>query len=68
NLDALKQQVNNNTNAISQANQNLQNHIAADNPHTGYLHKRYGGVVQAAVHVNANLTSRDDVQAEAGTK
>ena len=68
NLDALKQQVNNNTNAISQANQNLQNHIAADNPHTGYLHKKYGGVVQAPVHVNANLTSRDDVQAEAGTK
>lgn len=68
NLDALKQQVNNNTNAISQANQNLQNHIAADDPHTGYLHKRYGGVVQAPVHVNANLTSRDDVQAEAGTR
>ena len=68
NLDALRQQVNNNTNAISQANQNLQNHIAADDPHTGYLHKRYGGVVQAPVHVNANLTSRDDVQAEAGTK
>ncbi|QVW55306.1 hypothetical protein pEaSNUABM29_00266 [Erwinia phage pEa_SNUABM_29] len=64
----LQTQVTNNTNAISQANQNLANHVAADNPHPNYLHKRYGGVVQAAVHVNASLTTRDDVQAEAGTK
>ncbi|EOR9476957.1 hypothetical protein FHC86_RS08125 [Escherichia coli] len=67
-INSLKTQVVNNTNAISQANQNLANHAAADNPHPNYLHKQYGGVVQAAVHVNNNLTSRDDVQAEAGTK
>lgn len=67
-INSLKTQVINNTNAISQANQNLANHAAADNPHPNYLHKQYGGVVQAAVHVNNSLTSRDDVQAEAGTK
>ncbi|HHS7556368.1 TPA: hypothetical protein ACTPQ1_004660 [Salmonella enterica] len=67
-INNLKIQVTNNTNAISQANQNLANHAAADNPHPNYLHKQYGGVVQAAVHINNNLTTRDDVQAEAGTR
>ncbi|QVW28692.1 hypothetical protein pEaSNUABM8_00195 [Erwinia phage pEa_SNUABM_8] len=67
-LTALKQQVANNTSGISTVSQNLTNHINADNPHPKYLHKQYGGVVQAAVHVNSSLTSRDDVQAEAGTK
>lgn len=67
-INALNTRVTNNTNAISQANQNLANHIAADNPHPNYLHKTYGGVVQAAVHVNNSLTTRDDVQAEAGTR
>lgn len=67
-LEALKQQVQNNTLGIATVNQNLANHTNADNPHTQYLHKQYGGVVQATVHVNANLTSRNDVQAEAGQK
>lgn len=67
-LTALRQQVANNTSAISTVSQNLNTHVNADNPHPKYLHKQYGGVVQAAVHVNSSLTSRDDVQAEAGTK
>lgn len=65
-IAALKLQIANLTNAISNVNLTLANHIAADNPHPNYLHKQYGGIVQANVHVNANLTSRDDVQAEAG--
>lgn len=67
-VNALKQQVANNASAISTVSQNLASHNAADNPHPQYLHKSYGGVVQANVHVNASLTSRDDVQAEAGTR
>ncbi|AFQ96634.1 putative virion structural protein [Erwinia phage vB_EamM_Stratton] len=67
-ITAQNTRITNNTNAISQANQNLANHVAADNPHPNYLHKTYGGVVQAAVHVNNSLTTRDDVQAEAGTR
>lgn len=67
-LNALKQQVAGLQNSINTLSQNLQNHINADNPHPNYLHKQYGGVVQAAVHVNSSLTSRDDVQAEAGTR
>ncbi|QOC54628.1 hypothetical protein pSALSNUABM04_168 [Salmonella phage pSal-SNUABM-04] len=67
-LNALKQQVAGLQNSINTLSQNLQNHINADNPHPNYLHKQYGGVVQAAVHVNSSLTSRDDVQAEAGSR
>ena len=67
-LNALKQQVAGLQNSINTLSQNLQNHVNADNPHPNYLHKQYGGVVQAAVHVNSSLTSRDDVQAEAGSR
>lgn len=67
-VSGLRQQIANNTSAISAVSQNLTNHVNADNPHPKYLHKQYGGVVQAAVHVNSSLTSRDDVQAEAGTR
>lgn len=67
-LNALRQQVNSNTSNISTVSQNLSNHLSATDPHTQYLHKQLGGVVQANVHVNANLTARNDVQADAGTK
>ena len=67
-VSGLRQQIANNSSAISTVSQNLTNHVNADNPHPKYLHKQYGGVVQAAVHVNSSLTSRDDVQAEAGTR
>jgi len=67
-LAQLRQQVANNTAGISGVSQSLANHTAAVDPHTQYLHKQYGGVIQANVHVNASLTTRDDVQAEAGTR
>lgn len=67
-LAALKQQVAGLQNSLTALSQNLTNHINADNPHPNYLHKQYGGIVQANVHVNASLTSRDDVQAEAGQR
>lgn len=67
-ISGLRQQVANNTSAISTVSQSLNTHVNADNPHPKYLHKQYGGVVQANVHVNANLTARNDVQADAGIK
>ncbi|QXO09614.1 hypothetical protein pEaSNUABM11_00190 [Erwinia phage pEa_SNUABM_11] len=67
-LTALARRVTTNEGNITAVNQTLSNHLSAADPHTQYLHKQYGGVVQANVHVNANLTTRDDVQADAGTK
>lgn len=67
-LTALTRRVTTTEQNIGTINQTVSNHLTAADPHTQYLHKQYGGVVQANVHVNANLTSRDDVQAEAGTK
>lgn len=67
-LTALARRVTTNEGNISSLNQTLSNHLSAADPHTQYLHKQYGGTVQANVHVNANLTTRDDVQADAGTK
>jgi len=67
-LTALARRVTANEGNISTVSQTLSNHLSAADPHTQYLHKQYGGTVQANVHVNANLTTRDDVQADAGTK
>lgn len=54
--------------ALAQDKADLAAHKSAANPHDQYLNKNTGGVVQAAVHVNASLTTRDDVQSAAGTK
>lgn len=53
---------------LAQTNQNLSAHQSAANPHDQYLNKNTGGVVQGNVHINANLTTRDDVQSAAGTR
>lgn len=67
-LTALTRRVTTTEGNIASVNQTLANHLSAADPHTQYLHKQYGGVVQANVHVNANLTTRDDVQADAGSR
>lgn len=67
-LTALTRRVTTAESNITTVNQTLSNHLSAADPHTQYLHKQYGGTVQANVHINANLTTRDDVQADAGTK
>lgn len=54
--------------ALAKTNSDLAAHKSAANPHDQYLNKNTGGVVQANVHVNANLTTRDDVQSAAGTR
>lgn len=67
-IEQLKIRVSNNETNISKVGQDLNAHIKADDPHTGYLHKKYGGVVQAKVHINAEFTTRDDMIAYDGTK
>jgi len=67
-LSALTRRVTTAEGNIANVNQTLSNHLSAADPHTQYLHKQYGGVIQANVHVNANLTTRDDVQADAGSR
>lgn len=67
-IENLKIRMGNCETNIAQADQNLQNHIKADDPHTNYLHKIKGGVVQNKVHINAEFTTRDDMVAFDGTK
>lgn len=62
------QQIAANASAITALDQKLTNHTAANDPHPNYLHKTIGGTVQANVHLNATLSTRDDVQAEAGSR
>lgn len=62
------QQIAANASAITALDQKLANHAAANDPHPVYLHKTLGGTVQANVHLNATLSTRDDVQAEAGSR
>ncbi|ANZ49012.1 virion structural protein [Erwinia phage Derbicus] len=54
--------------ALANTNAALAAHQSAANPHDQYLNKNTGGVVQAAVHVNNSLTTRDDLQSAAGTR
>ncbi|MGL5223528.1 MAG: hypothetical protein ACRC8I_11500, partial [Plesiomonas shigelloides] len=62
------QQIAANASAITALDQRLTSHANANDPHPNYLHKTIGGTVQANVHLNATLSTRDDVQAEAGSR
>ncbi len=53
---------------LATTNQTFNNHLAAASPHPQYLNRNTGGVVNGNTHFNANVTARDDVAADAGTK
>ena len=42
----------------------LADHVAASDPHPQYLNRNTGGTVHASVHIEGNLTTEDDVQAD----
>lgn len=53
---------------LATTNQNFNSHLSNTNAHPVYLNRNTGGVVNGNTHFNANVTARDDVSADAGTK
>lgn len=53
---------------LATTNQNFNNHLNNTNAHPVYLNRNTGGIVNGNTHFNANVTARDDVSADAGTR